>query len=130
MEGEKKVKYSSWGVPKIRLDPATHAAVEADIGAPASVRGRYQDVVRALVRDGLDMPHPHAEISAAAAAEVAGVPLRLLLLLGEGAPPFWTDGGGRRWYWLTPLLRWRAAGLRARREAARAAQADLSDGVR
>ena len=137
VENEKKAKHPSWGPPKIRLDPETHALVRDEvqrIGDMLGEKPRYQDVVRALcrkaLRDDLSMPPEHLEIDLIAAAEVAGVGVgKLLSLHGEGAPVSRILPGGGRRYRLASLLRWMAADLRARRDAARAVQADLSDGV-
>jgi len=91
---------------------------------------RYGDVVRALVRDGLCLPPAHVEVGAATAADIAGVGIwTLLSSSGEEAPISRILPGGGRRYRLASLLRWMAADLRTRRDAARAVQAELSDGV-
>jgi len=136
MEGEKKAQHPSWGPPKIRLDPDTHDQVMAEVRRRRIETGeqpRYQDVVRGLCRralqDDLNMPPEHVEVSMAAAAEVAQVGVGALLSLrGEGAPVSRILPGGGRRYRLASLLRWMAADLRARRDAARQVQAELSDG--
>jgi hypothetical protein len=136
MEGEKKVQHPSWGPPKIRLDPDTHDQVMAEVRRRIETgeQPRYQDVVRGLcrkaLRDDLSMPPEHLEIDLIAAADVAQVGVGVLLSLrGEGAPVSRILPGGGRRYRLASLLRWMAADLRARRDAARAVQAELSDGV-
>jgi len=56
VENEKKAKHPSWGPPKIRLDPETHALVRDEvqrIGDMLGEKPRYQDVVRALCRKAL-----------------------------------------------------------------------------
>lgn len=136
METEKR-RPPSLEVPAIRLDPETHGMVRAEVRRRAIETGeqpRYGDVVRALcrkaLRDDLSMPPEHLEIDLNAAAEVAQVGVGALLSLrGEGAPVSRILPGGGRRYRLASLLRWMAADLRARRDAARAVQADLSDGV-
>jgi len=111
-------------VPTIRLDPATHRAVR-------DRRGRYLDIVRGLVRDGLDMPPEHDVVSAGAAAEIVGLTVEALergVAAGGALPETWIDAGGQRRFRLGSLLRWRAADLRARYEMAAEVSRTLSDG--